>query len=241
MVNIKDLYRDDLLTAAKHPDNMGLLDHPDMLITEYNTSCGDQVTVSIKLDKLGKKVVDIKWQGNGCLVSQTAMSQVSNLVKGQTLVKIQKLNLKQLLKAMNLLEISPARQRCAELGLTAVQKVLAQNKKTSIKLVRKPDYIFVGSQNPVKVQAVAQATSSAWPQAKVIGISVPSSVGEQPRTDLETRTGSAKRAQAVLQAGLSQVRQMQNQSSRQILGIGLEGGVFTDSKGQLWSTVWARV
>lgn len=245
-MNLKDLYRDDLLAIARQPDNMGQLNDVDVIVTEYNTACGDQVTVSIKLDKSGQKVADIKWQGSGCLVSQTAMSQVSNLVMGQTLAKIEKINIEQLLETMKLQEISSARRRCAQLGLTAVKKALHQTKKyqtdkLSISIPRKIDYIFVGSDNPVKIGAVAQAISHIWPGVKVMGLAVASSIGEQPMTDQETRIGSVNRAKAVLKTGLAQMGDSQTPRSWQALGIGLEGGVFKVAKHELWSTVWVSV
>lgn len=99
-------------------------------------------------------------------------------------------------------------------------------------------HIFVGSTNPVKINAVVTAASETWPEATVIGISVPSGVSDQPRTDQETYQGAANRAQAVLAAGLMQEKL---DASELAVGIGLEGGVFERDDGQLWSTVWAVV
>ena len=99
-----------------------------------------------------------------------------------------------------------------------------------------PTHIFVGSTNPVKINAVRIATQNHWPSLKITGLAVPSGVAEQPRSDEETLTGAQNRAQAVLSLGLSKF-----QVTGTALGLGLEGGVFTHSHGELWSTVWVSV
>ncbi len=101
--------------------------------------------------------------------------------------------------------------------------------------------IFIGSTNPIKIQAVIDATRAQWPGVVIEGIAVPSGIHEQPMSDTETRTGARNRAQAVLEAGLQKLQQ--NQATEQppvVLGIGLEGGVESRD-GELWSTVWAVV
>jgi inosine/xanthosine triphosphatase len=95
-------------------------------------------------------------------------------------------------------------------------------------------YIFVGSTNPVKVNAVTQAASETWPDVKVMGYGVASGIDAQPRSDEETRQGARNRAAAALKAGQNE------QMSAQALGVGLEGGVFELGE-ELWSTVWVVV
>ncbi len=102
--------------------------------------------------------------------------------------------------------------------------------------------IFVGSTNPVKINAVKNACKNSWPDAEVIGIEVESGINAQPRTDEETREGAQNRATNVLLAGtknlsLEQIKKHQNN----ILGVGLEGGVYEHDANELWSTVWACV
>lgn len=98
--------------------------------------------------------------------------------------------------------------------------------------------IFVGSTNPVKLNAVTIAIAETFPDAKVSGIEVLSGVASQPRSDNETRKGAINRAHAAFdQAPL----ELKNSDKNSILGVGLEGGVFEDEAGELWSTVWACV
>jgi len=129
--------------------------------------------------------------------------------------------------------------------------------------------IFVGSKNPVKINAVTIAASEQWPGIVVKGIDVKSEVSEQPWGDEETKLGSENRARNVLEQGLLSFNKIIDSSGQvtkagiknnflnlpaekqeDILGVGLEGGVMKfDNKNaltgdifqELWSTVWVTV
>lgn len=121
--------------------------------------------------------------------------------------------------------------------------------------------IAVGSTNPVKINAVINACTGTWPDVVVEGFEVSSGVDDQPRSDDETMTGAVNRAKGALELLISRfsddshiVRDTRDDSSdiislselsdndeKSMLGIGLEGGVFTDKNGELWSTVWVAV
>ncbi|HYD35044.1 MAG TPA: inosine/xanthosine triphosphatase [Vitreimonas sp.] len=98
--------------------------------------------------------------------------------------------------------------------------------------------IFVGSTNPVKINAVRVAASETWPEVTVVGYDTDSGVAAQPLTDAATRLGAENRAQAALTAGLAAHPEQANEV---YLGVGLEGGVFDHANGELWSTVWVAV
>lgn len=97
--------------------------------------------------------------------------------------------------------------------------------------------IFVGSTNPVKVEAVKRAALWQWQDLVVVGYEVESKVSEQPMSDEETQTGAQNRAKAALKAGLKESKK----KGETYLGLGLEGGVFIDDQNQMWSTVWAAL
>jgi len=98
--------------------------------------------------------------------------------------------------------------------------------------------IFVGSSNPVKINAVIIAASETWPDVAVRGFEVKSGISEQPMTDEETRQGAENRARAALDQGEQHVSLFD--ASETHLGMGLEGGVFRFGD-ELWSTVWVAV
>lgn len=100
--------------------------------------------------------------------------------------------------------------------------------------------IFVGSKNPVKINAVINAGSETWPDLEVEGFEVPSGIAEQPMSDDETRKGASNRAKAALAEGIK-AHSDQKYPHDQVLGIGMEGGVFELNPGELWSTVWVSV
>ncbi|MCA9372791.1 DUF84 family protein [Candidatus Woesebacteria bacterium] len=113
-----------------------------------------------------------------------------------------------------------------------------------------PTHIFVGSTNPVKINSVREATADHWPALEIVGFEVASGVSEQPMSDAATREGAHNRAIAALRAGVALAptaptkaadQNEPSQSSKLHLGVGLEGGVFCDAEGDLWSTVWVSV
>lgn len=96
-------------------------------------------------------------------------------------------------------------------------------------------HIYVGSTNPVKINAVTSAASEKWPEVQVEGVEVKSGVPEQPLSDEVTKQGAANRARAALKLG-----ELAGHND-QILGVGLEGGAFINDQDVMWSTVWAAV
>lgn len=83
--------------------------------------------------------------------------------------------------------------------------------------------IIVGSQNPVKIEAVRLAFSRVWPNESwdVIGSKTESGVNPQPMSPKESITGARNRAQAALAA-----------TTEAEFGVGLEGGL--ELIGGLW-------
>lgn len=103
--------------------------------------------------------------------------------------------------------------------------------------------IFVGSDNPVKINAVTNAVIYIWPEVQVEGLVVESGIAEQPMSDQETKLGAINRAQAVLAAGQKLIKsgKIKPIDPNHVLGVGLEGGVYEAEPNQLWSTVWVAV
>ena len=89
-------------------------------------------------------------------------------------------------------------------------------------------FVAVGSSNPVKISATRAVFARVAPTARVEGVSVSSTVRDQPWGDNETIRGARSRALAArLALGAD-------------LGIGLEGGVVED-EGALRTCAWAAV
>lgn len=96
--------------------------------------------------------------------------------------------------------------------------------------------IYVGTTNPVKLEAVTRVVNSALPESIITSVDVPSDVGAQPMSDEETKQGSINRAKNALANRESLVL-----GPERSLGIGLEGGVFITDKKEMWNTVWVSV
>jgi len=106
----------------------------------------------------------------------------------------------------------------------------------SPKLLKEIMKLYVGSANPVKLNAAKVAAENQWPDVEIISCEVESGISEQPLTDEETRKGARNRALASLAT-----RDKNEDFEEESLGIGLEGGVFTQENNELWSTVWVAV
>lgn len=119
------LYRDQLIEEARNPQNVGSLKNPDVRLKSSNASCGDEVELDIVFtQKEGKQVVkECKWNGTGCIISQSAMSLLSQHIVGKTKTDLQEISLEEVLKWMDMDEISPGRKRCVMLGVNALQQL----------------------------------------------------------------------------------------------------------------------
>ncbi len=123
-----DLYRANILDHYKHPRNFGQLPGADVTSEEVNVSCGDRVSIMIKLDTAkhssSKKIADIRFAGQGCAVNQASASMLTTKVKGMAPAEVMKLTRKDVEELLGT-TLSPSRVRCALLPLEAIQKALA--------------------------------------------------------------------------------------------------------------------
>lgn len=125
-----DLYQEIILDHYKNPRNVGTLSNHQHIFScsEANVGCGDEFVVTLQLDEVNQKVMDIKWQGQGCAISTAAMSLLSEHVKGKVQSEVEAINQQTLLELLGLDEITPAREKCLMLGLRAILRVLHEQK-----------------------------------------------------------------------------------------------------------------
>jgi nitrogen fixation protein NifU and related proteins len=94
MPGLEDLYREIILDHYRTPRNRGELDTPPAVATNgHNPLCGDEITVYLMLDGEGDgaTVADIKVGGQGCSISQSSASMMTQAVKGKTLGEVRAL------------------------------------------------------------------------------------------------------------------------------------------------------
>jgi nitrogen fixation NifU-like protein len=86
-VSLEDLYREVILDHYRNPRNQGHLDHPESVAEGVNPLCGDEITVELKFD--GDTVSEIAIAGQGCSISQSSASMMSEAVKGKSRSEIE--------------------------------------------------------------------------------------------------------------------------------------------------------
>jgi nitrogen fixation NifU-like protein len=77
------MYQEIILDHYKHPHGRGLRDPFDAESFQVNPTCGDEVTLRVKLDD--GKVADVSYDGQGCSISQASTSVMTDLVVGHTI------------------------------------------------------------------------------------------------------------------------------------------------------------
>jgi len=83
-VSLEDLYREIILDHYRNPRNRGDLPSPPAMRVEgFNPLCGDEVVLYVDFDDSGV-VADIRIDGQGCSISQSSASMMTNAVKGRT-------------------------------------------------------------------------------------------------------------------------------------------------------------
>ena len=97
MSGLEDLYREIILDHYRSPRNRGELASPPATRTEgFNPLCGDEIIVYLDVDDPSKGdaavVTDIRIAGQGCSISQSSASMMSDAVKGHTVGEIHDLS-----------------------------------------------------------------------------------------------------------------------------------------------------
>ncbi|BEP15652.1 SUF system NifU family Fe-S cluster assembly protein [Acidothermaceae bacterium B102] len=79
---LESMYQEIILDHYKRPHHKGLRDPFDAEVHHVNPTCGDEVTMRVKLD--GDVVTDVSYDGQGCSISQASTSVMTDLVIGRT-------------------------------------------------------------------------------------------------------------------------------------------------------------
>jgi len=83
---MEQLYQEIILDHYRTPHHHGLRDPFDTQVHHVNPTCGDEVTLRVKLSGLGADAVveDISYDAMGCSISQAATSVMTDLTIGHT-------------------------------------------------------------------------------------------------------------------------------------------------------------
>src|SRR5690606_7373178 len=83
---VESMYQELILEHYKHPVGRGLREPYDAEVHHVNPTCGDEVTLRVKLAD-GGKVLDVSYDGQGCSISQAAASVLHELATGSTVTE----------------------------------------------------------------------------------------------------------------------------------------------------------
>ncbi len=119
-MELDSMYMENIIDHYKNPHNKGRIEAPDIENEEKNPSCGDKILVTAKLGK-NKEIIDIKFDGHGCAISQAAISMVTDDVRGKTVKELMAWKKEDVLELLGI-DIVPLRIKCAMLGLRVLQR-----------------------------------------------------------------------------------------------------------------------
>src|ERR1700761_9092005 len=78
---MEQLYQEIILDHYRHPLHRGLREPFDAEVHHVNPTCGDEVTLRVKI--VDDTVADVSYEGEGCSISQASASVMSDLVIGK--------------------------------------------------------------------------------------------------------------------------------------------------------------
>ncbi len=80
-MSTESMYQEIILDHYRNPHHKGLREPFDAEVHHVNPTCGDEVTLRVKV--ADGKVADVSYDGAGCSISQASTSVMADLVIGQ--------------------------------------------------------------------------------------------------------------------------------------------------------------
>ena len=143
MDNLESMYTDIIMEQSTATYNKHELNDKTDSEHGHNPSCGDDITLEIKMD--GDKISDLAFTGHGCAISQASTSIMIDVLKGKSkeealklieiffkMVKRENVSEEELdsiedARALQNISNMPARVKCAELAWYTMEKLLDKN------------------------------------------------------------------------------------------------------------------
>lgn len=113
-----EMYQEIILDYYRHPRNKGALPHPDIVSHDVNTSCGDEITMTILVKD--NRIGNVRFDGKGCAICIASSSMLTEYALGKSLDEVAKFNKQDALNLINI-PISCMRLKCALLGLKVLK------------------------------------------------------------------------------------------------------------------------
>ena len=142
MTDNRSFYNEILIDHNLYPGHKHDLPDADMEMRGYNPTCGDDITMKLKV-KNGV-IVEGAFQGSGCAISQASADMMLDLVIGKTQEEALRLSdiflrmikgtanedeIEELEEAASLQDVShmPARVKCAVLGWHTMERMFDED------------------------------------------------------------------------------------------------------------------
>jgi nitrogen fixation NifU-like protein len=84
-VKLESMYQEIILDHYRSPHHKGLRDPFDAEVHHVNPTCGDEVTLRVRLGDDGRTVEDVSYESLGCSISMASVSVMTDLVVGKPL------------------------------------------------------------------------------------------------------------------------------------------------------------
>ena len=117
-------YIDILLAHYESPRHREAHPEADVVVQGSNPGCGDKITIYLNVGQ-GNVAKEIWFDGEGCTISQGAVSILLEMVQGKTLAEIEAIDYNDLVETLGK-ELVLTRVRCATLGLKTLKEAIEQ-------------------------------------------------------------------------------------------------------------------
>jgi len=84
-MQLEQMYQEIILDHYKHPHGKGLVDYFAAQVHHVNPTCGDEITLQIRLDETDPTKLVISYQNQGCSISQASASILFDQLNDQSL------------------------------------------------------------------------------------------------------------------------------------------------------------
>lgn len=138
---LEAMYQELILDHAKHPEGKGDPTRHPFTHHELNPSCGDEITMGVTVE--GGAIAGLHWEGQGCSISMSSASIMSELLEGRTVEEARARidEFREMMRSRGKAEPTEAlgdaaafrntakyvmRVKCAMLGWVALEACLAQ-------------------------------------------------------------------------------------------------------------------
>ena len=87
---LDEIYKEVILDHYKNPRNKREMPDAELTCSKNNPLCGDEITVYVHAED--GKVLDVSFIGQGCSISQSSASMMTESVSGKTVEQVEELS-----------------------------------------------------------------------------------------------------------------------------------------------------